>query len=312
MSVAVYLESWAVPWSASPNNDISNLDSNINTVYLAFVKPDMMYTKGEFSFSRTGFNFSLDFKVVLESIRALKKRKVKVLLAVGGGSYWSTPMPFNHLGIIDLMEDLECDGIDIDWEVGITDDSAPLQVMEALYPLMKSKTISFTCFSTGAFPKSLNDKYRGMNLKALKGFGKYIDQVNVMAYDAGKDFDSISAFKSYRSVYDGVINIGFEIGKQGWGDGLLFKEELETVSQFVKKESVSNGAFFWAYYSKEFNGSISAKDAFATANQIFKPVYPPPPRPPPLPPAKPTYSVPSSVFIMCPTCKTKIKNSWSI
>jgi hypothetical protein len=312
MSVGVYLESWAVPWSPTTLNDISNLDSNINTVYLAFAKPDLLYTKGEHSFSRTGLNFSLDFKTVLESIRILKKRKVKVLLAVGGGSYWSDPKPFNHIGVIDLIEDLECDGVDIDWEVGITDDTAPLRAMEALYPLLKGKILSFTCFSTGAFEKSVYDKYRGMNVKAIKGFGQYIDQVNIMAYDAGKDFDSIGSFKSYRQIYDGALNMGFLIGKHGWGDGLLFREELISVSEFVKKESVSNGAFFWAYYSKEFNGSISFKDAATLVNTIFKPAYPPPPKPPAPPATRPTFSCPSSVFILCPTCKTKIKNSWSI
>jgi len=81
-------------------------------------------------------NFSLDFKTVVESIRLLKKRKVTVLLAVGGGSYWSDPKPFNHLGCIDLMNDLGCDGIDIDWEVGITDDRAPLNAISTMYPLM--------------------------------------------------------------------------------------------------------------------------------------------------------------------------------
>jgi hypothetical protein len=180
MQVATYLESWAVPFSVSTNNDISNLDPNLNTVYLAFAKPDLTYTKGEFSFSRTGLNFSLDFKTVLESIRVLKKRKVKVLLAVGGGSYWSNPTPFNHLGCIDLMNDLECDGIDIDWEVGITDDRAPMNVISTLYPLMGGKIISFTCFSTGAFPKSLNDKYSGMNIRAIKECKEYIDNVNIM------------------------------------------------------------------------------------------------------------------------------------
>jgi len=133
-----------------------------------------------------------------------------------------------------------------------------------------------------------------------------------LAYDAGKDFDSIAAFKAYRTIYDGPINMGFLIGKHGWGDGLLYKAELETVSQFVRKEAVGNGVFFWAYFSKEFNGSVSAKDAFATVHKIFKPLYPPPPPPPPIPPTRPTYSLPSTVFITCPKCKTKIKNSWSV
>jgi hypothetical protein len=39
--------------------------------------------------------------------------------------------------------------------------------------------------------------------------------------------------------------MGFLIGKHGWGDGLLMKNELEEVSKFVSKESVSNGCFFW-------------------------------------------------------------------
>ena len=311
MSIGVYLESWAVPWSPSLNNDIVNLDTNLNTVYLAFAYPGTMYTKGELSFARTGLNFSLDFEVVVDSIKALKKRGVTVYLSVGGGSYWSEPKAFNHFGCIDLMNDLGCDGICLDWEVGITDDIAPVNAISALYPHMQGKLINFTCFSTGAFAKSLNDKYRGMNLKTLKICKSYINQVNVMAYDAGKDFDAIAAFESYRELYDGPINLGFEIGKHGWGDGLLFKEELVKNLEYVKK-SFKDGCFFWAYYSKEYNGSISAKDAFATAYSVLKPVYTPPPKPPLPPPPKPTYSCPSSVFIMCPTCKTKIKNSWSI
>ena len=180
MKVATYLESWAVPFSVTSNNDISNIDSNIDTVYLAFASPDNMYKKGDFTFSNTGLNFSLDFKLVVESIRLLKKRKVTVLLAVGGDSYWSQPKPFNHLGCIDLMNDLGCDGIDIDWEVGITDDRAPVNVINSLYPLMGGKRITFTCFSTGAFQQSLNDKYRGMNIRAIKECKEYIDHVNVM------------------------------------------------------------------------------------------------------------------------------------
>ena len=45
MKVATYLESWAVPYTVSSNNDISNLDPNIDTVYIAFAKPDNTYKK---------------------------------------------------------------------------------------------------------------------------------------------------------------------------------------------------------------------------------------------------------------------------
>ena len=85
-----------------------------------------------------------------------------------------------------------------------------------------------------------------MNVKALKECLNIIDQVNVMAYDAGKSYDSIAAFKAYRSLYPGIINIGFLIGKPGWGDALLFKPELLRVSQEVSKDKLS-GCFFWVY-----------------------------------------------------------------
>lgn len=45
MKVATYLESWAVPFSVSSNNDITNLDTNIDAVYLAFASPDNTYKK---------------------------------------------------------------------------------------------------------------------------------------------------------------------------------------------------------------------------------------------------------------------------
>jgi hypothetical protein len=182
MKVATYLESWAVPFSVSSNNDISNLDANVDTVYLSFASPDNTYKKGDFTFSNTGLNFSMDFKTVVESIRILKKRKVTVMLAVGGGSYWSEPKPFNPLGCIDLMNDLGCDGIDIDWEVGIADDRAPANAIKALAPLLGGfNCLSFTCFSTGAYPPSLNDKYKGMNIRAIKECINDIDNINIMA-----------------------------------------------------------------------------------------------------------------------------------
>ena len=135
-------------------------------------------------------------------------------------------------------------------------------------------------------------------------------KTNHQAYDAGKSYDSVAAFKAYRSLYPGILNIGFLIGKPGWGDALLFKPELLRVSQEVSKDKLS-GCFFWvytfsnyqAYYSKPQETSITRQDAVSTASAIFTPAYPKP---------KPVYTTPSSVFIECPSCKTRILNSWSV
>lgn len=298
MQVGVYFESWFMPYSETSNNDLTNLQKEINTVYLSFATPKTTYSKNQNTFNNTGLSFSSSFSVIKSSIALLSKRNVKVFLAVGGGSYWSEKSEFNHQSVIDLCDDLGCDGIDIDWEVGISDDSSPVEVITKLNNLTP-KPISFTCFSTGAYPPNSNDKFAGMNVKALKACSEIIDQVNIMSYDAGKSYDSIAAFKAYRSLYKYRLNIGFEIGKQGWGDAILFKPELLSVSQEVVKDKLT-GCFFWAYYSKPTETSITRQDAVATVSTIFKV------------PTKPVYTTPSSVFIECPFCKTRILNSWSV
>lgn len=300
MQVGVYFESWFMPYSETHANDLTNLQKEINTVYLAFVDPKLKYTKGQKSFENTGLNFASSFSVIKASIILLQMRGVKVFLALGGGSYWSQKTTVNYQAVVDLCDDLNCDGIDIDWEVGLSDDTSPVEVITKLNGLTP-KLISFTCFSTGAYPPNENDKFSGMNIKALKECKNIIDQVNVMAYDGGKTYSPLAAIKSYRTLYPGIINIGFEIGKQGWGDALLYKPELFTNATEVAKDKLS-GCFFWAYYSKPFESSITRQDAVVTASTIFKTPTP----------TKPVYTTPSSVFIECPFCKTRILNSWSV
>lgn len=169
-----------MPDSETHENDLTNLQKEINTVYLAFASPTLTYKKGEKSFENTGFSFhKTPFSVIKSSIILLRMRGVKVFLAVGGGSYWSTKLTVNHQAVVDLCDDLNCDGIDIDWEVGIEDDSSPVEVIKKLNGLTP-KPISFTCFSTGAFTPYPNDKFAGMNIKAIKECSNIIDQINIM------------------------------------------------------------------------------------------------------------------------------------
>lgn len=298
--VGVYFETWSANWtSKSEDHSLARIPEHINTVYLSFADPSCNYTHGQRTWNGTGLDFSSSFDVVHGAIRLLKARGCKVFLAVGGASYWSVKKVFSYHGCVELMNDLECDGIDLDWEVGVEDEWSPVTVIRALHPLMNKKLISLTCFSTGAYPQKPNDKWSGMSIVVLYNCESLIDQVNVMAYDAGDNFDAWAAFMAYRNIYDGRLNLGFEVGVQGWGTGLLGRSEAAENLTKVKIESAKGGCFVWAYFKADPVG-ISTNSLTKMAADLFE-------EPKPKPYVKPTYSTPSSWFVMCPECKHKIK-----
>lgn len=175
MSIGVYFQTWSCNWASDPKQlDLAKVE-NVKIVYLSFCKPDLSYKKGQFSFSGTGLEFSADFHVVKGAIDILKQKGILVMLAVGGGAYWSTPMPFYAQNCIDLMTDLGCTGIDVDWEVGVRDDKALTIAIKEIRSRSGCK-ISFSGFST----------YKGMNIDAMVNAGGSVDWINIMAYDAGK------------------------------------------------------------------------------------------------------------------------------
>jgi GH18 family chitinase len=176
MSVAVYYPSWSAPWTdAGAKMDLVSL-KNVTIVNLVFAHPNCTYQKGSLSWAGTGLEFSMDFKVVATAIALLKQKGVKVMLSVGGGSYWSTPQPFQSQACLDLMTDLGCDGIDLDWEVG-TSDAASLT--KAILSLKGKCLISFAGFSTGAYGPD-GSQYMGMNIDAMEKAGGAVDWINIM------------------------------------------------------------------------------------------------------------------------------------
>lgn len=178
--VGVYFESWALPWASDTNNLLAKLPSTLNTVYLAFARPDAVYTKNQNTFNGTGLEFSTSFETIKATIQQLQRRQIKVFIAVGGGAFWSIKTKFNALAISDLANDLNVNGIDIDFEVGIEDTASPIAAIQELRKLSPSKLISLTCFSTGAFPPKPNDKFSGMNIPIINATKNLIDQVNIM------------------------------------------------------------------------------------------------------------------------------------
>ncbi len=107
------------------------------------------------------------------TIAMLRARGVTVMLSVGGGSYWSVPKQITTpqiQNLWDLCMDLGCNGLDIDWEVGVNDSLNAINFFKAVNQAKPALAkISFAGFSTGANPKSTNsgDPYAGMNLDIL-------------------------------------------------------------------------------------------------------------------------------------------------
>jgi chitinase len=286
--IGVYFESWACPWTnLAASSALAKIDKPIDVIFLSFVKPNTTYKKGQLTFAGTGLDFSLDFNVVKMAISILKSKGIKVLLAVGGATY-----PFDNYqaqACADLMNDLGCDGLDIDWE--------PAQGYAAralLGPIIDgsrkaigpSKLLSLAGFSTGCYDPN-GDTFRGMNIDGLKSHGYMLDFVNIMAYDAGSTFSVIQCYESFKKYFPRTINLGFQVGKQGWGDALLTIPDVEKACRYIAVKG--DGCFVWAYFK---TGPPSASEVCQVASTLLNalPLYPP---------------TPLNQF-SCPNCKTKL------
>lgn len=275
--IGVYYETWSEKWvSDATKSGLALIDKPVTIVYLSFATPDSKYVAGQNSFINTGLSFSSDWKVVKAAIDIVRKKGITVMLSVGGGSYWSGTKPFNAVNCVALMNDLGCDGIDIDWEGHADRDYELTDCIKKLKPLMGSKKISFAGFSTGAYGKD-GDTYKGSAIDAMVKQGSNIDWVNIMAYDAGKKFDPMGAFAAYQIYYKGPLLLGFEVGKQGWGDDLLTIEEVEKNCGIVKAQGKENGIMIWSYQKSSDNVTPTTKQVIDMASKVFTTTPPPPP-----------------------------------
>jgi hypothetical protein len=247
--IAVYYTSWNATWvSKKEDLDLYNLKKkypSVNCVYISFAKQDLIYRRGQNSWDGTGLQFSMDFNIVKDSIKYLKSLGVVVLIAFGGGSYWSYNTVFNEIGVANLVYDLDADGAELDYE--ISGNGALLtDAVFKLRPLIPGRLISIAGFSTGAYEP--NGIYSGMNIDCLTKCGHLINWVNLMAYDAGPpdSYNPIEALKAYRKIYKGPILMGFLIGQPGWGGYLLTSADVARNASFAASENIKNGAFIWA------------------------------------------------------------------
>ena len=102
------------------------------------------------------------------------------------------------------------------------------------------------------------DLYRGVNVAGLQSHGHLLDMINIMAYDGGKQLDVITSYLSFHQ-YKAKKLVGFQVGKQGWGDALLTLDDVVQVCSMIED---GDGCFVWAYFKQ---GTPSVEQVVETA-----------------------------------------------
>ncbi len=114
-----YFPSWSETWTSPSNNSkMREIPSFVNHVFLSFAKPDLTYIQGSYDISNTGIQTPYDGCTLKESVKVLSDKGIKVILSVGGETYWNSPNAYNidYQQIKDLVDDMGFAGIDWDYE----------------------------------------------------------------------------------------------------------------------------------------------------------------------------------------------------
>ena len=114
-----YFPSWSENWtSTNQNSKLREVPNFVNHIFLSFAKPNLTYTLGSYDISGTGIETPYDGCALKESVSALNDKGIKVILSIGGETYWGSSEAYdiNYQEIKDLVDDMGFTGIDWDFE----------------------------------------------------------------------------------------------------------------------------------------------------------------------------------------------------
>jgi len=116
--VVGYFPSWSETYPSTSGTKLRNMPEEVTHIFLSFVKPNMRYQKGSFDIKGTGIEVPYDGVELKKSVDILKAKGTKVILSIGGETYWGTDESYNidHQQIADFVRDFGFDGIDWDYE----------------------------------------------------------------------------------------------------------------------------------------------------------------------------------------------------
>lgn len=116
--VVGYFPSWSETYPSSSGSRLRNMPEEVTHIFLSFIKPNMRYVKGSLDIKNVGIEVPYDGPVLKETVSILKAKGIKVILSIGGETYWGTDESYNieHQQIADFVRDFGFDGIDWDYE----------------------------------------------------------------------------------------------------------------------------------------------------------------------------------------------------
>lgn len=262
---AAYFESWISRSDGNFDTDLVNVPKAVTTVMLAFMKPDAQYA-GNLQLAGTGLEFDYAGSILRNSILELRKRnsEAKVFVSLGGESYtgWEK---LNAPAIARFVVDFELDGVDVDFEPpdpgcvqsngSISCRTDPLlqrAVSELRANLPKSVRLSLTCGATAAFGA---ERWRNAEPTGGPDYGtmvqflrspaaRHIDFLNLMAYDAGEEYDPLKGLGAFQHYFRGPILIGFTPPPESWGDHAYSKQEINKLLQTAMARGAAGAMLF--------------------------------------------------------------------
>jgi chitinase len=199
---------------------------------------------------------------------------VKVLLSVGGTTYnnWQAA---NFVAAAALVNDLDVDGIDFDYEsestgctwasggtsCSISDTQIANLITGYRNALGPNKLLTAYGWSTGAYaingyPVYGNPTWCGLWVNPLRTVGTKIDAMWLGSYDAGPYFDTYDprvAYDSYRALYAGAIGVGVQVAPEGWGGNVISLANVQTIANHVSSHG-GQGIMIWSWQKQPSSG----------------------------------------------------------
>ena len=116
--VVGYFPSWSETYPTASGSRLRNMPEEVTHIFLSFIKPNMRYTKGSYDIKGVGIEVPYDGIVLKETVDHLKAKGTKVILSIGGETYWGTDEAYDidYQAIADFVRDFGFDGIDWDYE----------------------------------------------------------------------------------------------------------------------------------------------------------------------------------------------------